>query len=320
MKKHLRFLALLILCTLLCFSLIACDEETTDTTNAPNEQESTQSTQTQEPSDTDDGWEKPVTDVNALDYALGDDGSYYIVTGMGTFTSSHLYIPGEYEGKPVKEIAEGAFLECGRICFIFVPLSVETLRTNAFGTDIPVFLMHSYPTKGFEDGWIQNANNCYWYSEDIPLIEDYYNESYNYWYEPEFETYWGVFTDEYILTNNNKENMISVYTQYAAKYWDKTVTDDYFNFKNEKIFIGAEPIYFTSPESSLEEFGELKVGDYWSDVLKLDPFLGNYKWLFASYTKFPKYSTHFFMQAYYKIDYDDNYIITKIEKILPETN
>ena len=68
---------------MLKLSLIACDEETTDTTNAPNEQESTQSTQAQEPSDTDDGWEKPVTDVNALDYALSDDGSYYIVTGMG---------------------------------------------------------------------------------------------------------------------------------------------------------------------------------------------------------------------------------------------
>lgn len=318
MKKHLRFLALLILCTLLCFSLIACDEETTDTTNAPNEQESTKSTETQEPSDNNSESTVPV--VKALDYALSEDGSYYIVTSAGTCTDDFLYIPEEHKGKPVKEIAEGAFLEHDSIWFVFVPLSVETLRANAFGNDLPVFLMHSFPTEGFEDGWIQNTNNCYWYSEEIPLIEDFYNDSYNYWHEPELPQYWGVFTDEYILNDTNKENMISVYTQYAAKYWDKTVTDDYFNFKNEKIFIGAEPIYFTSPESSLEEFGELKVGDHWGDVLKLDPFLGNYKWLFASYTKFPNYSTHFFMQAYYKIDYDDNYIITKIEKILPETN
>ena len=283
-------------------------------------QSSTQDSTTVPSGSDENGEQNPEDNLPSLEFTLSKDNSYYIVTGIGSCLSYFLDIPEEYEGKPVKEIAEGAFLENGNVYVVTIPKSVEAIHANAFCNDISVLFMHSYPLEGFIDGWIQNTNNCYWYSEEMPLIEDFYNDSYNYWHEPELPQYWGVFTDEYILNDTNKENMISVYTQYAAEHLNKTVTDNYFDFKYEKIFIGTDALYFTSPESSLEEFGELKVGDHWSDVLKLDPFLGNYKWLFASYTKFPKYSEHFFMQAYYKIDYDDNYIITKIEKILPETN
>ena len=44
-----------------------------------------------------------------LTYALSDDSTYYICTGMGTCTDTELVIPTDYNGLPVKEIGDCAF-------------------------------------------------------------------------------------------------------------------------------------------------------------------------------------------------------------------
>ena len=43
-----------------------------------------------------------------LAFRLSDDKNYYIVTGIGDATDTYLYIPGEVNGKPIKEIAASA--------------------------------------------------------------------------------------------------------------------------------------------------------------------------------------------------------------------
>ena len=291
----------------------------TDKGTIPSDNQSQSSVNQDTTEDDNPDSQEPVQE--SIDFALSQDESYYIVTGIGTYSKSILTIPQVYKDKPVKEIAEGAFLEYGEVYYVTVPLSVETIRKNAFGDDLPVFLMHSSPAKGFEDGWIQNTDNCYWYSEEMPLTESFFDESCNYWNNVSLPEYWGVYTKNYLLTDNNMENIISVYTQYATQYLNlKNVTADSFNFYYDGTSIGPELIVFTSPETSLKKFESIHVGMHFSDVFKLDPFLGNYPWFRASYTEFPHYSIHRFKQGFYRIDYNEDYVITGITKILPETN
>ena len=118
MKKHLYFLMLLVLCVSLCFSLIACDKET-------------ENTEAQGPNNTDDT-ENPLPEVKALDFALSEDGSYYIVTGIGTYDDYNLIIPEEYEGKPVKDIEAGAFYGCLDIITATIPDTITVITNNVF--------------------------------------------------------------------------------------------------------------------------------------------------------------------------------------------
>ncbi len=52
---------------------------------------------------------KEIEEATGLEYTLSDDGSYYIVTGLGTEARTRFIIPSTYNGKPVKEIGESAF-------------------------------------------------------------------------------------------------------------------------------------------------------------------------------------------------------------------
>ena len=46
-----------------------------------------------------------------LEFTLSRDGSYYILSGLGTCTDSHIIIPKEYNSLPVKEIDYDAFMD-----------------------------------------------------------------------------------------------------------------------------------------------------------------------------------------------------------------
>ena len=45
----------------------------------------------------------------SLEYTLSADSSYYIISGIGTYTGTDIVIPETYNGLPVKEIAPSAF-------------------------------------------------------------------------------------------------------------------------------------------------------------------------------------------------------------------
>ena len=76
-----------------------------------------------------------VCDTNAADgltYQLSADGTYYIVTGMGTYTGTYVSIPPAIDGIPVKEIGEKAFNGNTNILRVDLPSSIEVVGLAAF--------------------------------------------------------------------------------------------------------------------------------------------------------------------------------------------
>ena len=67
-----------------------------------------------------------------LAYKLSDDGTYYIVTGIGTEKRTAFAIPATYNGKPVREIGDGAFSNCSSLTSITIPDSVANIGYDAF--------------------------------------------------------------------------------------------------------------------------------------------------------------------------------------------
>ncbi len=65
-----------------------------------------------------------------LEFALSDDGSYYSVA-MGECSDAEIFIPSEYNGKPVAHIAHSGFRDSS-ITSIVIPASVVELEYNAF--------------------------------------------------------------------------------------------------------------------------------------------------------------------------------------------
>ncbi len=67
-----------------------------------------------------------------LEYKLSDDGTYYILCGIGTCKDTELIIPSTHEGKPVYHIADGAFMNNETLTSVSVPSSVNTIGNDAF--------------------------------------------------------------------------------------------------------------------------------------------------------------------------------------------
>ena len=74
----------------------------------------------------------PATGSLGLAYELNDDGTAYIVTGIGTCEDSAVYIPEVYDGLPVNEISRRAFYTCATITEITIPASIKTIGTQIF--------------------------------------------------------------------------------------------------------------------------------------------------------------------------------------------
>ncbi len=69
--------------------------------------------------------------TEGLEYALSNDGTYYIVTGLGTATATDVSIADEIQDLPVKGIGEFAF-ESTSITSITIPESITTIGDEAF--------------------------------------------------------------------------------------------------------------------------------------------------------------------------------------------
>ena len=67
-----------------------------------------------------------------LDYGLVNGDEEYAVTGIGTCTDTDLYIPSEYEGKPVTEIANEAFKDNAVIHTVTLPDTIKKVGDKAF--------------------------------------------------------------------------------------------------------------------------------------------------------------------------------------------
>ncbi|MBR4881359.1 MAG: leucine-rich repeat domain-containing protein, partial [Clostridia bacterium] len=67
-----------------------------------------------------------------LEFTLSSDGSYYIVSGIGTCTDLDVRIPPTYEGKPVKEISNFAFRGCSSLTRIDIPDEITRIGFATF--------------------------------------------------------------------------------------------------------------------------------------------------------------------------------------------
>lgn len=67
-----------------------------------------------------------------LEYTLSDDGSYYILSGIGTCTDTTIIVPYLHNDLPVKEIGESAFEYCEFIVEVIVGDAVVLINDYAF--------------------------------------------------------------------------------------------------------------------------------------------------------------------------------------------
>ena len=67
-----------------------------------------------------------------LEYTLSDDGTYYIVTGIGTCTDTVVVIPNTYEDLPVEHIGRRAFEWCSSLTEVVVPDGVTSIDFAVF--------------------------------------------------------------------------------------------------------------------------------------------------------------------------------------------
>ena len=67
-----------------------------------------------------------------LKYILSSDGTYYIVSGIGSCTDTDIVIPSTYNGIPVTIIGERAFYNCTGLTSITIPDSITSIENYAF--------------------------------------------------------------------------------------------------------------------------------------------------------------------------------------------
>ena len=67
-----------------------------------------------------------------LDFTLSEDGTYYIVSDIGSCKDTDLQIPAVYKGLPVQEIGRYAFDDCVQLISVTIPDSVTRIGISAF--------------------------------------------------------------------------------------------------------------------------------------------------------------------------------------------
>ena len=213
----------------------------------------------------------------------------------------------------LKEIGSYTFFNCDSLKKLILPDTVKTVYDKAFN-NMKVF------SKAKESPDFFNLSlTIYWYSEKIPTTDYIHYWHYDSYGEPKA---WVWFIEE-DLEEKNLQETISVYTQYLERLGIDVSSENFeievYKGKDRLYYNGVKTIELTSEMVDLNALDSIKVGDTFEDVFSKDRF-GNYSWFSTSWTEAPKVSEHFFKRAYYKIYYDENLVVTSIEKILPETN
>ena len=70
--------------------------------------------------------------TKGLEYTLSADGTYYIVSDIGTATDTEIIIPPEHNGLPVTSIGDSAFYGCDSLTSIIIPNSIKEIGNYSF--------------------------------------------------------------------------------------------------------------------------------------------------------------------------------------------
>ena len=82
--------------------------------------------------DSEEHGDKTQNPYEELKYELSEDGTNYVVTGIGTCKGGNITIPSTYNGKPVSKIGKGAFLDCQSLKGVVIPEGVKRIEMGAF--------------------------------------------------------------------------------------------------------------------------------------------------------------------------------------------
>ncbi|MBQ7323312.1 MAG: leucine-rich repeat domain-containing protein, partial [Clostridia bacterium] len=77
-------------------------------------------------------WGDVLKASEGLKYTLSYDGTYYIVSGIGTCEDTDIVIANTYKGLPVKTIGEDAFSNCTSLTSVVIGDSVTLIDDSAF--------------------------------------------------------------------------------------------------------------------------------------------------------------------------------------------
>ncbi len=108
--------------------------ENDDTQGGDNSNDSTPTPETPDGAEENEDIITPVI-AEGLEYEESEDGTYYIVSGIGTCEDTDIIIPSTHNGKPVKEIGEDAFFDCGSLTSVVIGDSVTTIGEGAFSSN-----------------------------------------------------------------------------------------------------------------------------------------------------------------------------------------
>lgn len=130
-RKRLLFLSVIVFLLTSVLGLGSCDL-LTFLNFGENGNESVEETPEENPNEDGEKEETPNPVVRELQYRISADGTYYIVTGMGTYSDSDLVIPATYKNLPVTEIGKEAFYRCNNLTSVVIPDSVTSIGERGF--------------------------------------------------------------------------------------------------------------------------------------------------------------------------------------------
>ena len=159
---------------LLMLTMVACDSGDDDVETEETSEKPEETTKAEVEAD--------------FDWTLSSDGTYYIVSGIGTVTDKEVKIPAEYKGLPVKEIGDKAFsgstatsfeipssiTKIGNYAFagcksmkeIFIPASVTVMGHHVFNqsnNSLDILIEASSVPPSWNGGWREGAKGSVTY-------------------------------------------------------------------------------------------------------------------------------------------------------------
>lgn len=125
MKKVIYFLVAFLLV------LTGCNK-TNNKSNSTTTNNNSSTTQENDNSQGDNTTPTTPDEKSELSFKIGNDGTYYVVSGIGEFNGTNLVIPETYKNLPVKEIGDSAFKEYSFIKKVEFPSTLTKIGDYAF--------------------------------------------------------------------------------------------------------------------------------------------------------------------------------------------